>query len=343
MFELETNITKEFILSKISQEQIFEHYGISVKKGLFCSPSIIRVDKQPTCSFYKNNKGDLIYKDFAGPSFNVFSLVMFLFNCSYYKALKIIANDFNLVSFPKIEKNIAKIEYTGTIIKETEKSKITVEIKDFTEKELEWWNSFGISLKTLEKFKVYSIKSIFLNGNYFDSSTEKTPVYGYFGGFDSNSDELWRLYFPTKRKFRFLSNWSSTQWQGSKQLPKDGDHCIISKALKDVMCLYEFGFIATAPTSENIIITEAKYNKLKDKFKTIIVFFDNDLAGVRSAKKYKKAFPEIRCVFIKRSFAKDISDMYKKVSTSVFWKVVEELNTIVLDKEIRKTKHFYVF
>ena len=58
MFELETNITKEFILSKVSQEQIFEHYGISVKKGLFCSPSIIRVDKQPTCSFYKNSKGE---------------------------------------------------------------------------------------------------------------------------------------------------------------------------------------------------------------------------------------------------------------------------------------------
>ena len=54
MFELEVTpkITKELILSKYSQETLFEHYlGVSVKKGLFCSPSIIRVDKTPTCSF----------------------------------------------------------------------------------------------------------------------------------------------------------------------------------------------------------------------------------------------------------------------------------------------------
>lgn len=325
MFELETNITKEFILSKVSQEQIFEHYGISVKKGLFCSPSIIRVDKQPTCSFYKNNKGDLIYKDFAGPSFNVFSLVMFLFNCSYYKALKIIANDFNLVSFPKIEKNIAKIEYTGTIIKETEKSKITVEIKDFTEKELEWWNSFGISLKTLEKFKVYSIKSIFLNGNYFDSSTEKTPVYGYFGGFDSNGDELWRLYFPTKRKFRFLSNWSKSLIQGSKQIPKNGDFIVITKSLKDVMALWEFGIIAVAPNSENLFLTEKQYAKLKLNFKKVFLLYDLDLAGIKASKRIRKEFPDIQILFMPyKSKCKDFSDYVKKHKTTTVFKLIDK-------------------
>ena len=86
MFELEVapRITKEFILSKISQEAIFEFYlGIPVKKGLFCSPSCIRVDKKPTCSFYKSGKGNLTYKDFAGPTFNCIDVVMHLYNCSF--------------------------------------------------------------------------------------------------------------------------------------------------------------------------------------------------------------------------------------------------------------------
>jgi len=62
MFQLNTDIkiTKELLLSKYNQEQYFEFYlGIPVKKGLFCSPSIIRNDRTPTCSFYKDKIGNL--------------------------------------------------------------------------------------------------------------------------------------------------------------------------------------------------------------------------------------------------------------------------------------------
>jgi len=346
MFELDVipRITKEFILSKVSQEQIFEFYlGIPVKKGTFCSPAIIRLDKRPTCAFYKNGKGTLNYKDFAGPSFNCISVVMHLYNCSYYMALRIIANDFNLVELPKLEKHIAKREYSGNIIQNTEKAKIQVEIKDFSIKELEWWNSFGISLVTLNKFKVFSIKSVFLNGNYFTSSTESSPIFGYYGGNTDEGDELWRLYMPTKLKYRFLSNWESNQFQGMKQLPKEGSHCIISKSMKDLMILYEFGFIAIAPTSENVLITDGRFNRIKDRYTNIIVFFDNDLPGVKGAHKYKKQYPDSRCIFIKRKYSKDISDLYKKISKTQFWAVVNELEEIINNKDIRSTKHFYIF
>lgn len=346
MFDLDISprITKEFILSRVSQEQIFEFYlGIPVKKGLFCSPSIIRVDKQPTCAFYKNGKGILKYKDFAGPSFDCISLVMFLYNCTYYIALRIIANDFNLIDLPKLEKHIAKIEYSGNVIESTEKAKIQVEIKDFTEKELNWWSSFGISLLTLRKFKIFSIKSVFLNGNYFTSSTETSPIFGYYGGNNSDGDELWRLYMPTKRKYRFLSNWESSQFQGIKQLPKEGNHCIISKSMKDLMVLYEFGFISIAPTSENVLMTEGRFSRLQEKFSNIVVFFDNDLAGVKGAHKYKKAYPNVRCIFLKRKYSKDISDLFKKISRNQFWLVVEELQLIINTPDLRSTKHFYIF
>lgn len=346
MFEISSSqrITKEFLLQKNSQETYFEHYlGIPVKKGLFRSPPIIRIDTKPTCAFYKNKSGDLKYKDFAGPTFNFVGCVMHIFNCSYSQALKIIANDFNLIEFPNIEKNIKKIEYSGNILTETKSAIIQVEIQNFTEKELSWWNSFGISLKTLNKFKIYSIKSVFLNGNYFNSSTESSPIYGYFGGINSNDVELWRLYMPTKRAYRFLSNWSSLMLQGAKQLPKLGTHYIVSKSMKDTMLLHEFGFISCAPTSENVLLTKIQAEKINLRFNNnMLVFFDNDIAGVRGAHKYKKEF-NARCIFIKRKYSKDISDLYKKVSSNVFWGIVEELNQIINDPSIRKTKHFYVF
>ena len=124
-----TNITKEFILSKVSEEEIFEHYGIKVQKGLFCSK--LRVDKRPTVSFYRNKSGRLIMHDFGDSSFiDCFAYVQLLFNTSYYMALQIIANDFNLISRPDIPINKAKITYSGTKIDKSETSRIQVEIRD---------------------------------------------------------------------------------------------------------------------------------------------------------------------------------------------------------------------
>ena len=343
MFDLPPKISKGFLLEKNPAEAYFEYYlGVPVKKGLFKSPPCLRKDNHPTCSFYKNPRGDLIFKDFAGVSGDFVKIVMELFQVPYYKALNIIANDFGYIKSEELPVNLPKREYSGVVLKETEKSRIQVEVKDFDKKELDWWASFGISEKTLKKFKVYSIKHIFLNGNYFNSSSDKTPIYGYYGGETSDKTELWRLYFPTKRTNRFLSNWSSTLWHGSKQLPNFGDHCVLSKSMKDLMLLYEFGITSIAPTSENILMSAAQMQKIKEKYKNIFVFFDNDLAGVKGAKKYKKAY-NVRCIFIKRKYSKDISDLYKKVSSNVFWGIIEELNTIINDPTIKKTKHFYIF
>lgn len=328
MFTLETTprITKELIFSKIIPEQIFEFYlGVSIQKGLFCSPSIIRSDRNPTCSYYKNSKGNLIYKDFAGPSFDAIGLVQYLYNCSYYKALQIIANDFNIVPNKKIEKNVAKIEYSGQVVQKTDKANIQVEVKDFSEKELLWWEKFGISLKTLQKFKVFSIKHVFLNGNYFSTSTETTPIYGYYGGKDSSDMELWRIYMPTKIKYRFLSNWRATYIQGSKQIPKEGEFIIITKSLKDVMSLFEFGIPAIAPNSENLFLTKAQYNRIKTMFKDVYIFYDNDLPGIRSMNKLRKEFTDLKVIFIPRKYkVKDFSDFVKKYDTLKTFNLIDE-------------------
>jgi len=340
----ERKVTKELLLNKNPEEYYFEYYlGIPVKKGLFISPEIIRIDHKPTCSFYKNSKGTLIYHDFTGIMFDFVGCVMYIYKCSYYKALRIIANDIGLIEIKDYNKHIQKLEYTGSKIKNTEKSKIQVEIKEFSKKELDWWNSFGISKNTLLKFKVYSIKSVFLNGNYFISSEENSPIYGYFGGLNSDEDELWRIYMPTKRNYRFLSNWSNTMYQGSKQLGKYKDCCIISKSMKDVMSLFELGFSAIAPTSETVIINKNKYEKLKKNFSEILIFYDNDLPGVKGAHKYKKEYPDCRCIFLRRKISKDISDLCKYKGLGRFLEAGEEIEQIIKDKTIKKTKHFYVF
>lgn len=299
------------ILNKVSEEQLMEHYlGVPVKKGLFRSP--LRDDKNPTCAFYRNKRGDLIMKDF-GSSFcgNFISVVMEKFQCSYTQALQIIGNDFGIIH-KNFKVNKPALVYTGNKMDEHSQAIIRVEIREFQPYELAWWKSFGISKTTLNKFNVFSCKNIWLNGHIFHLESSNQHIYGYYGG-KIDGLERWRLYFAGRKKYKFLSNWSSLQIQGIRQIPKDGgDYIVITKSLKDCMVLYEFGIPAIAPNSENIFITENQYNKLKQKFKHILVVYDNDLAGIQGLKRIKKSFPDIKIAFIPRAYnAKDISDFYR--------------------------------
>ena len=106
------------------------YLGIPIKKGLFCSP--LRKDNTPTCAFYRNKQGDLIFKDFNGSFYgNFISVVMYKYGLQYGEAVRAIANDFNLIKTPgyvkhqgTIRENIKKFEAPETAL-------IQVEIQDF--------------------------------------------------------------------------------------------------------------------------------------------------------------------------------------------------------------------
>lgn len=311
-FTFEPKITKSYLLSQYSEETYMEYYlGIKVAKGLFCSP--LRRDNTPTCSFYKNKSGELIFKDFNGSFYgNFINVVMEKYHVSYYKALQIIAEDFNLSKRHTDKVAVNPIKPSTTVFKDTGPADVRVEIKDFTQEELNWWNSYGITLDILKKFNVYSCKNIFLNGELFKTIYKDNFMFGYYGGKKDNL-ELWRIYFPKQSNYRFLTNWPAKKIQGLKQLKKDGDICVITKSMKDTMCLYSLGISAIAPNSENLFIADTILERLKSKFKYIIVLYDNDLPGIQNMRKIKKKHPELIYFYIPRHYnAKDISDFYKK-------------------------------
>ncbi len=82
-------------------------------------------------------------------------------------------------------------------------------------------------------------------------------------------------------------------------LPKNGgDYVVITKSLKDVMALYEYGIPAIAPCSENLFLTETQFNKLKTKFKHIYLLYDLDIPGVKASKKIKKEFSSLKVLLM---------------------------------------------
>lgn len=325
-------ITKEFLLARNSQETYMQTYlGLQVKKGLFVNP--LRDDHHPTASFYKNKKGDLIFHDFgSGFHGNFIKVVMEKYQLGYYEALRAIAQDFHYVAGTNltIRREPPKIRKSDTEYKEKQDTSIQIEYQDFTKSDMEYWNSFGISEKTLRKYKVCSCKNVFLNGNYFTSYSTRNPAYGYYGG-KKNNVELWRIYFPKQRNFRFLSNWNSKLIQGMWQLDRDANHVFITKSLKDTMLLHESGFNACAPNGETIVLQPQQYNRLRNLYSNIIVFYDNDKAGIENAIHYKEQYG-CKCMIIKSEYAKDISDLYKAIGTCCFDDVRKELQEIVNGK-----------
>lgn len=310
-FSFQPKITKELILSRFSEEQLMEYYlHIPVKKGLFRSP--LRRDKQPTCSFYRNKSGTLIFKDFAtGQHLNIFDVVQSIFRCDYFESLRIISNDFGIVRDNALHKNPGKINLNPIKIKDKEISKIQIEVQEFTDSELKWWGRYGISKDILKRFNVYSCKHVFLNDQLFAESQQHCPIFGYYGK-KYQGLELWRCYFPKRTSFRFITNWPSKKIQGYDQLPKKGKLLVITKSMKDSMCLYSCGITACAPNSENLFIPDKVLEDLKNRFENIVVLYDNDRPGLYNMAKIRKEHPELTYVFIpKRYGSKDISDFYK--------------------------------
>jgi len=322
--DLTTKITKEFLLSKNSEETYMTTYlGIPVKQGLQVSP--LRNDHKPTVSFHRNKKGELMFHDFGtGFHENFIGVVMEIHKCSYFKALQIIAEDFGYI--PKSEnRETPKIKVSNVILEEKPSTQIQITDRKFTQTELKWWESFGVHEDTLKKFKVHSCENVFLNGNYFGSPTSKTSMFGYYCG-KKNGEELWRIYMPQRKTYRFLSNTGKTFIQGAKQLPETGNVLIITKSLKDVMALYELGISAIAPCSEVLFISDQQLKKLQERFKNIIVIYDNDLPGIQGMRRIKKVHPELKFFWIPRdSGAKDISDYIKKYGVDKAKNYIKEL------------------
>ena len=321
---LQPTINKKYILSKINQESIMHYYtGIDVNsKKLFLSP--VRQDNKVTCGIYKSKSGILYIHDFAtNEHLDCWNIVMRLYHCDYFEALSIIAKDFNLVKGTSSNKERKAPEIVDSV-KESESSRIQVQLKDFTSEELDWWNQFGINKKLLKLFKVYSIQNVFLNGELKFSSSIKCPIYGYYFGKDKNGEEKWKLYFPLRKEFRFLNNTNKKLLQGYHQLPKEGNLLVITKSMKDVIALRGFGIPAVAPNSETLFVNDKQLEEFKKRFKHILVVYDNDRPGLYNMAKIRRQYPNLNYFYMPWYLSKDFTDSIKLVGVDNMKKYLEE-------------------
>ena len=305
MYSITPTINKEWILSRISQEQIMERYvGRAIRiNEKFHSP--FREDNSPSCVFYYNKAGKLFFRDFGkGGSMDAFDVAQKVNRCSFTDLLKIIVDDFGLLKTTFVKKDYSHLE----IEKRLAESPTTISIEpylspqgtwDMSEVATNFWDRYGITPPTLKKYKVFQLNQAWCNDKIVYRYVQDSPGFAYYLGPDE-----YKLYFPMKDKVRFICN--SNIVQGYEQLPVEDDTLIITKSMKDVMLFSEYGVPAIAPQSEVHPLEFDMVDDLRGRFHRIVLVYDYDYTGVKNVNKWRKEFG-FDYAFVEG--AKDLSDL----------------------------------
>lgn len=183
--------------------------------------------------------------------------------------------------------------------------------REFSQDDLKYWSSQGVTKKQLNKYHVKCIEKVYLNNELMALSTKKNPIYGYYYP-DTEHIKFYRPLSPS-RKDKWFGDATAEDVNGYEQLPYFGDLLIITKSLKDVMTLDNLGYIAIAPQGEsNRIEDSSKIRSVLDFFDRTVILYDNDKAGRENSKRLSEAL-KISSVEIPENYkTKDISETINK-------------------------------
>jgi hypothetical protein len=306
------NITKQAILNVTTEEEIFRHYlGFDFKLGkMYHSP--LRKDKNPSFNLYYASNGDMRFKDFNGQQGTCFDLVMTLSGSKFNDCLKIINSDMNLgLENSYNTEEVKRVKYTNfreNILKEKSECLIQFKPQHFTDEDIKYWKQFNIDYNILKRYNIYSSKYVFVNKKLVFTYSKNNPVYCY--SLPNNKVKVYRP-MSDKGKYKWLSNATNNEIQGLYQLEYDSNTLVITKSMKDVMCLRSFRIDAIAPQAETNYLNVELANNVTQKYEKIVILYDNDDAGINGASELQKILPNAKISFIPMSSrCKDISEYF---------------------------------
>ena len=309
MYSTRTAITMSLkdLLDKLDDYDIYSYYVGQFKIGKLFNSPLRSDDKNPSFAIFKGMNGKLFFKDHgSGEGGNAIKFV------KLYKGIQ---------TKDELERELLRIvrkmnPNSGNAIRtysysvDSGPTDIGIVRQPFTDVDKQYWKQFHISIDTLKKFQVFSIKYFLCNRVVRGTYKENSPMYAY------KVDDKFKIYRPLASKYtKWRTNLTNWNVQGLSEIPKEGGNLlIITKSLKDVMCLYEMGFNAIAASSETTFIPDDMLQSLRSKWKHIVILYDRDKTGMLESRKYSRQY-KLDAIFVHKKFkAKDISDAVKNNS-----------------------------
>jgi len=312
----------------ISDEDILNHYfGISRIPCLISSP--LRVDNNPSFKLFRANNLRVYYKDFSNnDKGNIIDLLKKYFNLTYESVILKLYNE---------SKNIG---YKYKIINDKLKSKtrehsitysdIKVKTRKWKKYDIEYWESYGINLHTLEFGKVYPITTIFVykydNTGCLKEYKINADKYAYVFVENKDGIETYKIYQPYSKAFKWRNKHNGSVWSLWTQLPEKGDRLIITSSVKDALCIIANTDIPSVSLqSESTLPKKHIIQQLKDRFEKIYVLYDNDNTGIECGRKLANEYGLIYTEIPQNLSTKDPSDSYKLYGKEKFIEIINKL------------------
>ena len=264
-----SKLTKDSILSKVSQINIFSAYtGIEpeiiqhcIDTGEFiCSP--FREDRHPSFGFRYDNRNKLKGRDFAGywwgdcidAAATVLSEIVHrqvdVSNKEHFQfVLKHIAYTFSDIIYGKEKDPLVKdVIIEGINSVRNKKQLIELVTRPWNASDSLYWGNIGVNLNFLNTRFVYAVDQFYINRSsnpnpkYYYDKTPHDPCYAYVLGQDKRGIVNIKLYFPKrdkKNEVKFITNCNVLE--GILHLERDKyDAIIITKSSKDRLSLESY-------------------------------------------------------------------------------------------------------
>ena len=312
-------MSKEEILQKVGSYDILNYYlqphhnhGRLMAGKNISNPFLAKKQETPSFNIYPALPShEWMYKDFAtGDEGSCFDLVMKLFNLSFPDALKKVATDFTIESpnFSVVQQN----KPTQVLVENQRVNPaFSFTSKPFTQKELAYWNQFGITPEVLNNYKVRSLSEFTTTNKEGKPYTSKCKEDKFMFAYQ-NGGGL-KVYKPLDEKqFRFqhLGNKDSNFIFGWEQLPNSGELVFITGGEKDVMTLASHGFNAITLNSETASLDNQIAKVLNERFSKVVVLYDNDETGIKQSQKLVQEHQLHAITLPEMPDGKDISDFF---------------------------------
>lgn len=328
--EGELSLNKEDILNADSILKILYYYtGITKLPCLINSP--FRVDKHPSfCIYFVND--NVRWKDFStGEKGDLLEFLKRLWGLPFNEVLSKIRRDMTNMSF---ESMVSKKFKTTKCYRSTD-TELLCKTRNWESYDLEYWNSYGISLDWLKYADIYPVSDIIFVRNGARNAVKADKHAYAYAEFKEGKTTL-KIYQPFNTKgFKWTNKHDMSVISLWTKIPLTGEILCICSSMKDALCLWaNTGIPSIAVQGEGYSISNTAQNVLKSRFKRIFILFDNDTAGLKDGKSLagKTGFKNI--ILPEFDGGKDVSDLYKKINNkNEFKKTILKL----FENEIRKT------
>lgn len=310
----ESSISLEDIYKVTTEAELAYHYlGISNIPCKINSP--LREDKKPSFGLFSPNGTRVTWIDFSsGERGGIFDLLGRIWNTSFKETLERIYKDFTQFnSSTNIQSK--STSYKAPHINVGNKN-VTMEckIREWRKYDIEYWESYGISIEWLKYANVYPIshKIIIKGGQRYVFGADK---YAYaFAEFKEGKTTL-KIYQPfNKQGFKWSNKHDRSVISLWTKVPSEGDRICICSSLKDALCLWaNTGIPALAIQGEGYTISETAISELKRRFKKVYILLDRDEPGIKDAKKLASKTGFTNIILPDINGAKDISDLYLSI------------------------------